>query len=31
MGDNLRDFRALDLPAEAFTLMLETNPGAVFG
>jgi predicted TIM-barrel fold metal-dependent hydrolase len=31
MGDNLRDFRALDLPAEAFTLMLETNAGAVFG
>jgi len=31
MGDNLRDFRALDLPAEAFTLMLETNPGAVYG
>jgi predicted TIM-barrel fold metal-dependent hydrolase len=31
MGDNLRDFRALDLPAEAFTLMLETNPRAVFG
>ena len=31
MGDNLRDFRALDLPAEVFTLMLETNPGAVFG
>ena len=31
MGDNLRDFRALDLPGEALTLMLETNPEAVFG
>jgi len=31
MGDNLRDFRALDLPGEAFTLMLETNAEAVFG
>ena len=31
MADNLRDFRALDLPAEAFTKMLETNARAVFG
>ena len=31
MGDNLRDFRALDLPGEVFTLMLETNAEAVFG
>jgi len=31
MADNLRDFRALDLPAEAFAKMLETNARAVFG
>jgi predicted TIM-barrel fold metal-dependent hydrolase len=31
MADNLRDFRALDLPAEAFTKMLETNAREVFG
>jgi hypothetical protein len=31
MADNLRDFRALDLPAEAFPKMLETNARAVFG
>jgi len=31
MADNLRDFRALDLPAEAFTRMLETNAREVFG
>ena len=31
MGDNLRDFRALDLPEDAFTKMLETNSRAVFG
>ncbi len=30
MADNLRDFRALDLPAEAFAKMLETNARAVF-
>jgi predicted TIM-barrel fold metal-dependent hydrolase len=31
MADNLRDFRALDLPADALTRMLETNAQAVFG
>jgi uncharacterized protein len=31
MSDNLRDFRALDLPAEAFAKMLETNARTVFG
>jgi predicted TIM-barrel fold metal-dependent hydrolase len=31
MADNLRDFRALDLPAEALVKMLETNARAVFG
>jgi hypothetical protein len=31
MADNLRDFRTLDLPAEAFTKMLETNARDVFG
>jgi hypothetical protein len=31
MADNLRDFRALDLPAEAFTKILETNAREVFG
>jgi predicted TIM-barrel fold metal-dependent hydrolase len=31
MADNLRDFRALDLPAAAFEKMLETNARAVFG
>jgi uncharacterized protein len=30
MGQNLRDFRGLDLPAEAFTKMLQTNPAKVF-
>jgi predicted TIM-barrel fold metal-dependent hydrolase len=30
MADNLRDFRALDLPAEARTKMLETNAAKVF-
>ena len=31
MADNLRDFRALDLPPDAFLKMLETNARAVFG
>jgi uncharacterized protein len=31
MGDNLRDFQALDLPAAAFEKMLEANARAVFG
>ena len=31
MADNLRDFRALDLPAAAFEKMLESNARAVFG
>ena len=31
MADNLRDFRALDLPADALARMLETNARAVFG
>jgi uncharacterized protein len=31
MADNLRDFRALDLPAEASAMMLETNARKVFG
>jgi predicted TIM-barrel fold metal-dependent hydrolase len=31
MADNLRDFRALDLPAEVSSKMLETNARAVFG
>ncbi|HEX6738737.1 MAG TPA: amidohydrolase family protein [Vicinamibacteria bacterium] len=31
MADNLRDFRALDLPAEAFTKMLGENARKVFG
>jgi hypothetical protein len=31
MADNLRDFRALDLPAEALAKILETNARAVFG
>jgi predicted TIM-barrel fold metal-dependent hydrolase len=30
MADNLRDFRALDLPAEALTKMLETNARRLF-
>lgn len=30
MGDNLRDFRALELPPEAFGKILETNPRLVF-
>jgi len=30
MGDNLRDFRALDLPPDALEKMLETNARAVF-
>ena len=31
MGDNLRAFRSLDLPAEAFRKILEENPARVFG
>jgi uncharacterized protein len=31
MADNLRDFRALDLPAAALEKMLESNAKAVFG
>jgi predicted TIM-barrel fold metal-dependent hydrolase len=31
MADNLRDFRALDLPAAALEKMLEANARAVFG
>ena len=31
MADNLRDFRALDLPAAALQKMLDTNARAVFG
>jgi predicted TIM-barrel fold metal-dependent hydrolase len=31
MADNLRDFRALDLPPEAFTKMLTANARKVFG
>jgi hypothetical protein len=31
MADNLRDFRALDLPAEALTKMLSGNARKVFG
>ena len=30
MATNLRDFRSLDLPPEALTKMLETNPARVF-
>jgi uncharacterized protein len=30
MADNLRDFRALPLPEEAFVKVLETNARAVF-
>jgi len=30
MADNLRDFRALDLPPDAFLKMLETNARALF-
>jgi hypothetical protein len=30
MGQNLRDFRSLDLPAETFEKLLETNPRRVF-
>jgi predicted TIM-barrel fold metal-dependent hydrolase len=31
MATNLRDFRGLDLPADAFKKILETNPALVFG
>jgi predicted TIM-barrel fold metal-dependent hydrolase len=31
MADNLRDFRALDLPPEALSKILETNARTVFG
>jgi uncharacterized protein len=31
MGDNLREFRGLDLPADAFRKMLTDNAAKVFG